>query len=93
MHQEVLGRVTCPSGVLVVGDTGYLGDWSGHAPPALPGHLPAELAGNAADWRIVGSDAEAAARAFDRQPLTDLYDMPDEPRARKLDRSARRQEP
>jgi hypothetical protein len=33
--REQLGFVTCPSGVLIVIDTGYLGIWSHDQPPML----------------------------------------------------------
>jgi hypothetical protein len=91
MSGEVLGRITVPGGVLVVGDMGYLGDWSGDAAPGIPRDLPpdlADVAAKAVDWRIVGPDAEAAARTFDRQPLTFLYDMPDEQHLHELWRDA-----
>ncbi|MGW2541480.1 hypothetical protein ACWC5I_11535 [Kitasatospora sp. NPDC001574] len=79
-----LGRITCPSGDLVIIDGGYLGMWSGDESPA--GIDPEQLGVHdlttaddivrAVDFAIVGPDAEAAARSFDRQPGTTLYDIP-----------------
>ncbi|MGK5554253.1 hypothetical protein ACSNOI_21820 [Actinomadura kijaniata] len=79
-----LGTVTCPSGRLVIADTGYLGLWSGDAAPVADADLLAgitdpalrESVANAADLEIVGPDAERAARSFDRQSGTWLYDIP-----------------
>ena len=75
-----LGTVRVPSGELVIIDAGYLGAWSGTEPPAaegLPFDDPELLAriDRAVDLQVVGPDAEAAARAFDRQHLTYLYDL------------------
>jgi hypothetical protein len=72
MPLEVLGHVTVPSGVLVIGDMGYLGDWSGEDPPAPPPGVA-----DVRDCRVVGADAAAAAARFNRQSLTYLYDIPD----------------
>ncbi|WP_203596951.1 hypothetical protein [Actinomadura bangladeshensis] len=66
-------------------DTGYLGLWSGEASPVmdedvLAGMVDPEMRDSvraAADFAIVGPDAEAAARTFDRQPGTWLYDVPE----------------
>ncbi|MER5646106.1 hypothetical protein [Streptosporangium sp. NPDC002524] len=78
-----LGSITCPSGRLVIADTGYLGAWSGNAPPvadefALSAVDPAlrESVRAAADLAVAGPDAEPAARSFDRQSGTWLYDIP-----------------
>ncbi len=69
--------------MLVVADMGYLDMWSGGEEPQSPHvddpDLQAKMSA-AKDLRIVGPDAEAAARVFDRQSLTYLYDIPD-PRA------------
>lgn len=62
-----LGEITCPSGELVLMDGGYLGLWSGDGAPDTA---------SAVDFEIVGADAEAAARSFDRQPGRMLYDIP-----------------
>ncbi len=53
-------------------DGGYLSLWSGDRPPE---DLPARP-GPAVDMEIVGPDADTAARSFDRQPGTRLYDIP-----------------
>lgn len=63
-----LGEITCPSGELVLMDGGYLGLWSGAGAPDSK---------SAVDFEIVGPDAEAAARSFDRQPGRMLYDIPE----------------
>jgi hypothetical protein len=69
----LLGEVTCPSGELVLMDGGYLGLWSGDHTPEdgrQPGVEPA------VDFEVVGRDAQAAARSFDRQSGRTLYDIP-----------------
>ncbi len=79
-----LGSITCPSGRLVIADTGYLGLWSGGAPPVADESLLAgvddpalrESIRAAADLVVVGPDAEPAARSFDRQAGIWLYDIP-----------------
>ena len=76
-----LGEVTVPSGTLIVTDMGYLGTWSGSNPPA---HVPEQITdpvlresiAAAQDFRVVGPDAEAAARALNLQSLTFVYDIP-----------------
>ncbi|BCJ68896.1 hypothetical protein [Polymorphospora rubra] len=74
MAQTVLlGEITCPSGELVLVDGGYLGLWSGtRSPDDVAGHdrFPA------VDFEVVGPDAEAAARSFDRQSGRTLHDIP-----------------
>jgi hypothetical protein len=69
----VLGEITCPSGELVLMDGGCLGLWSGHRDPE-------EVRGPdvppAIDFEVIGRDADAAARSFDRQPGLTLYDIP-----------------
>lgn len=78
-----LGTIRVPSGELVLLDGGYMGGWSGTERPSAEG-LPfddeALLATieRAVDLRVVGPDAERAARVFDRQSLTFLYDLPEE---------------
>ncbi|MBB4965534.1 hypothetical protein [Saccharothrix violaceirubra] len=71
MDDVVLGSVTCPSGHLVLVDGGYLGLWSGERSPDETGE-PA-----AVDFEVVGPDADAAARSFDRQTGRRLYDIPE----------------
>lgn len=69
----LLGEVTCPSGQLVLMDGGYLGLWSGERAPEnvrQPDDEPA------VDFEVVGRDANAAARSFDRQSGLTLYDIP-----------------
>jgi hypothetical protein len=80
--REKLGFVTCPSGVLIVIDTGYLGIWSHNQPPILlNGALETEEATAAAntfvDLRVVGPDAEKAGRMLNVSwhPLF-IYDQP-----------------
>ena len=68
-----LGEITCPSGELVLMDGGYLGLWSGDRSPDeidQPDSVPA------VDLEIVGPDAGAAARSFNRQSGRTLYDIP-----------------
>ncbi|MEU4406396.1 hypothetical protein AB0F88_17885 [Streptosporangium sp. NPDC023963] len=80
----LLGSITCPSGQLVIADTGYLGSWSGSAPPvadelalsAVDDPALRESIRAAADLAVAGPDAESAARSFDRQSGTWLYDIP-----------------
>ncbi|MFI2486837.1 hypothetical protein ACH47X_08005 [Promicromonospora kroppenstedtii] len=67
-----LGKITCPSGQLVLTDGGYLSLWSGDRRPEDVAARP----GPAVDMEIVGPDASAAARSFDRQPGIRLYDIP-----------------
>ncbi|MFD0683505.1 hypothetical protein [Actinomadura fibrosa] len=81
--EVALGTITCPSGRLVVADTGYLGLWSGDAAPAMPAELldglppeARESVAHAVDLAVAGPDAERAARGFDRQPGRWLYDVP-----------------
>jgi hypothetical protein len=69
----LLGEVTCPSCELVLMDGGYLGLWSGDRAPEdvrQPDVKPA------VDFEVVGRDADAAARSFDRQSGRTLYDIP-----------------
>lgn len=80
--REQLGFVTCPSGVLIVIDTGYLGIWSHNQPPILPdgtletGEATAR-ANTSVDLHVVGADAEQAGRMLDMSwhPLF-IYDQP-----------------
>jgi hypothetical protein len=65
----VLGAVTCPSGQLVIMDGGYLDMWSGDGVPDDEEHP-------ATDFAVVGPDRAAAAKSFDRQTGTRLYDIP-----------------
>jgi hypothetical protein len=79
-ERVVLGTITLPTGQLVVADMGYLDMWSGEnepAPPEVDDPALQARVDSAEDLRIVGPDAEPAARAFNRQSLTFLYDVPD----------------
>lgn len=86
MARVTLGEITVPSGVLVVGDMGYLGDWSGDGPPLPPVGSPEveETAAKAKDWRVAGRDADVVAAKLELQSLRYLYDLPDEPRLHEL---------
>ncbi len=82
MKKEQLGRVTLPSEIALIVDTGLQNLWSHDASPLMPQGVPSDEASTASansseDFRIEGPDAEAAGRAFDRQwhPLF-LYDIP-----------------
>jgi hypothetical protein len=68
-----LGQITCPSGELVLTDGGYLSLWSGDQRPEDVPTRP----GPAVDLEVVGPDAQAAARSFDRHAGTMLYDIPE----------------
>jgi hypothetical protein len=68
-----LGEITCPCGQLVLMDGGYLGLWSGSRPPE---EVRAPDIPPSVDFEVVGPDAEAAARLFDRQSGRTLYDIP-----------------
>lgn len=84
MMTDALGSITCPSGRLVIVDTGYLGLWSGDAPPVADDAVLAGIGDpalrdsirDAADLAVVGPDAEPAARSFGRQAGQWLYDIP-----------------
>lgn len=54
-------------------DGGYLGLWSGDRSPAASEDRDAVAA---VDFEVVGEDADAAARSFDRQSGRHLYDIP-----------------
>ncbi|MFL9658480.1 hypothetical protein ACJ7VE_32735 [Streptomyces sp. PB17] len=79
-----LGEISCPSGTLIVVDGGHLGLWSGERSPAeidpaLLGIDDTAMASdvlNSVDFAVVGPDASAAARSFDRQPGAMLHDIP-----------------
>lgn len=73
-----LGKVTCPSGALVVLDGGCLGLWSGTRSPSemdVFHQLPPGATGSA-DFEVVGPDAHAAGLAFERRPGPCHYDIP-----------------
>ncbi|GGR87352.1 hypothetical protein GCM10010169_34490 [Micromonospora fulviviridis] len=79
-----LGEVRCPSGQLVIVDGGMLGMWSGSRPPneldprglgIEDPDLLAEVAG-AADYTVVGPDAERAGASFQVRPGRYHYDIP-----------------
>jgi hypothetical protein len=78
---ELLGEVTAPSGIVVLVDMGLLGMWCHSTPPRLPeweaDPQTVAAANGGADFRIVGPDAAAAGRAFNRQlhPRY-LFDIP-----------------
>jgi hypothetical protein len=77
-----IGTIDCPSGELVLIDGGYMNMWSGDGSPAefdldIADPVLAASFAAAVDFDIVGPDAVAAARAFDRQPGTRLYDIPE----------------
>lgn len=78
---ELLGKVTVPSGVVLIVDAGLLNLWTHDKAPLLPeGVLSDEAAASAKaaeDFRIEGPDAEVAGKAFGRQwhPLF-AYDIP-----------------
>jgi hypothetical protein len=59
----VLGEIDVPSGILVVLDPGLGRFWRHDGEPSSPRRTD----GEAADLAIVGPDAEAAGRAYDRQ--------------------------
>lgn len=78
-----LGEISCPSGILVVVDGGHMGLWSGERSPA---EIDPALLGiddtataadvlNSVDFAVVGPDASAAVRSFDRQPGAMLHDI------------------
>jgi hypothetical protein len=69
----LLGEVTCPSGELVLMDGGYLGLWFGNR---IPDDVRQPDVAPAVDFEVVGRDADAAARSFDRQSGRTLYDIP-----------------
>src|SRR5262249_26664179 len=68
-----LGEITCPSGELVVLDGGHLGLWSGDGAPE---EIDDPQIPPSADLEVVGPDAEAAARSFNRQSGRPLHDVP-----------------
>lgn len=76
-----LGRVTAPSGTLMVIDMGLLNFWLHDNPPGVPeGVLPADAtfsANNGEDYRIEGKDANEAGLAFARHWHPGyVYDVP-----------------
>ncbi|WP_154937094.1 hypothetical protein [Micromonospora palomenae] len=79
-----LGEVRCPSGQLIIVDGGMLGMWSGSRPPneldprglgITDPDLLADVAG-AADYTVVGPDAEPAGATFPVRPGRYHYDIP-----------------
>lgn len=78
---EILGEVTCPSGILLLLDFGLLDLWTHEKAPLIrPGILNEEAlssANNGCDFHIEGPDALLAGKKFGRQtnPLY-LYDIP-----------------
>ena len=80
MNPVVLGEIDLPEGILIILDPGLTRFWRHEGDPRSPRRSdPAEF-----DLEIVGDDAEAAGRAYDREfdPLH-LFDMQDPERARK----------
>ncbi|MFE2537523.1 hypothetical protein [Streptomyces sp. NPDC059371] len=79
-----LGEISCPSGALVIVDGGHLGLWSGERSPAeidpallgVDDPVMAAEVLDSVDFAVVGPDASAAARGFDRQPGATLHDIP-----------------
>jgi hypothetical protein len=73
-----LGRVTLPSGALLVLDESLAGLWVHDAPGPGPDDEPGE-AGGLVDLCLTGKDAEAAGRSFDRDwdPVR-IHDVPRE---------------
>ncbi|MFF4221186.1 hypothetical protein [Streptomyces nondiastaticus] len=79
-----LGEISCPSGTLVVIDGGHLGLWSGERSPAeidpallgINDEAMADDVLSSVDFAVVGPDATAAVRSFDRQPGALLHDIP-----------------
>jgi hypothetical protein len=76
-----LGSVTCPSGVLVIVDLGYMSLWSGDATPrpSFDGSEDAETRARmltAWDYVIAGRDAERVAQIADIIGVRFLYDWP-----------------
>jgi len=76
-----LGEITCPSGVLVIIDPGYMRFWSGRHDPVPPTEeftdpkTRARIA-STADYFIAGKDAAAVARLADFQSFHFIYDLP-----------------
>ena len=76
-----LGEITCPSGVLVIIDPGYMRFWSGRRDPVPPleeftdPKTRARIA-STADYFIAGKDAVAVARLADFQSFHFIYDLP-----------------
>lgn len=76
-----LGRVSTPSGTLMIVDMGLLNFWLHANPPGVPeGVLPADAtysANHGEDYRIEGKDAKEAGMAFARHWHPEyLYDVP-----------------
>jgi hypothetical protein len=76
-----LGEITCPSGVLVTIDMGYMRFWSGRRDPVPPVEeftdpkTKARVA-SSADYFIAGKDASAVARLADFSSFHFIYDRP-----------------
>lgn len=78
---KVLGKVTAPSGNIMLIDFGLMDLWTHDRPPLIPDGALNEKAmssaNNGADFTIEGPDALAAGKKFDRQPHPlFLYDIP-----------------
>jgi hypothetical protein len=80
---QTLGEITCPSGVLVIIDMGYMQFWSGRHEPIPPldifddPKLKARVASRG-DYFIAGKDAAAVARLADLSSFHFIYDRPAE---------------
>ena len=80
-----LGSITCPSGILVVLDVGYLWLWSGSSPPRphLEGSEDAETRAaiqSMRDYQIVGPDAVRTAEIANMIAINSahfIYDLPE----------------
>jgi hypothetical protein len=77
-----IGTIDCPSGQLVLIDGGYMNMWSGEGSPAefdydIDDPVLAASFAAAVDFEVVGPDAVEAARTFNRQSGTTLYDIPE----------------
>jgi len=78
---KILGKVTAPSGVLILIDFGLMDLWTHEQPPMVPAGVLSEealaAANNGADFAIEGADALKAGKRFDKQPHPlFLYDIP-----------------
>jgi hypothetical protein len=78
---KILGKVTAPSGVLILIDFGLMDLWTHDKPPLVPAGVLSEealaAANNGVDFGIEGIDALLAGKKFDKQPHPlFLYDIP-----------------
>ena len=80
-NTQNLGEITCPSGVLVIIDMGYMRFWSGRRDPVPPveeftNPKTKTRIASTADYFIGGKDAAAVARLADLQSFHFIYDLP-----------------